>query len=299
MIYTVTFNPAVDYVVHTDNIIEGATNRTVSEELFFGGKGINVSYVLSQLGVKSVTLGFIAGFTGDALEEFLKNNGIFCDFVKLKEGLTRINIKIKNKTETEINAQGPNISEADISELLKKLDKLQENDTLILAGSIPKTLPNDIYERIMSELSCKGIRFVVDATGDLLVNTLKYHPFLIKPNCSELSDIFNVEIDSDEKIVFYAQKLKEMGALNVLVSLGEKGAILLDEHGNVHKENAHNIELVNSVGAGDSMVAGFISGCEVSYEYALQLGLAAGAATASLSGLGDRETIFNFIKKKM
>ena len=299
MIYTVTFNPAIDYVVLTDEIKEGVTNRTKGEEIFFGGKGINVSYVLSQLGVENTALGFIAGFTGDALEKYLRENNIFCDFVKLKKGFTRINIKIKSNSETELNARGPEISGDDVSELLKKLDKLEENDTLILSGSVPNTLTNDIYERILTMLSGRGVRFVVDATGELLLNTLNLRPFLIKPNVFELSEIVGEELNSEAEIISAAKKLKEMGALNVLVSMGSDGALLLDENDVIHKVFAHKIDSVNSVGAGDSMIAGFLSGCDVSYDYALELGSAAGAATASLCGLADKETIFNFFKKKM
>ncbi len=295
MIYTVTFNPAIDYLVLTDEIKEGVTNRTKGEEIFFGGKGVNISYVLSQLGVKNIALGFVAGFTGDALEKYLRDNDVFCDFVKLKRGFTRINVKIKNNLETELNAQGPEISEEDVSELLKKLDKLEQNDTLILAGSVPNNLSKNIYECILAMLSGRGVRFVVDATGDLLVNTLKFRPFLIKPNVFELSEIVGEELNSEDKIISAAKKLKKMGALNVLVSMGSDGAILLDENDVIHKAFAHNIDFVNSVGAGDSMIAGFISGCDISYEYALKLGSAAGAATASLSGLADKETIFNYL----
>ena len=295
MIYTLTFNPAIDYIMHLDNLKQGETNRSKKESVFFGGKGINVSRVLKELGVESVALGFIAGFTGEELERFLNENEIKTDFVKLSRGLTRINIKLKFNEETEINANGPEISADDIEILFKKLDKLQKNDTLILAGNIPSSLPEDIYEQIMKRLAGKCIRIVVDASGNLLVNCLKYKPFLIKPNKSELEGIVGKKLSSREEIISAAFMLKEKGAYNVLVSLGEDGAILVDEFGKVHVCRAVKIKAVNSVGAGDSMVAGFLAGIEKSYEDALKLGIAAGSATASLEDLADKKTIFSFI----
>ena len=219
MVYTVTFNPAVDYIVHTKQLIAGATNRSDSEEIYFGGKGINVSIVLSELGVKSKALGFVAGFTGEAIENGVAEKGIDADFVHLNEGFSRINVKIKSSEETELNGQGPKITDEAIRELYAKLDEIQDGDTLVLAGSIPSSLPADIYERILERLSGKKIRAVVDATKDLLLNVLKYRPFLIKPNNFELGEIFGVEMKSAEDIVKYAGKLKEMGAQNVLVSM--------------------------------------------------------------------------------
>ena len=224
MVYTVTFNPAVDYIVHTKQLIAGATNRSDSEEIYFGGKGINVSIVLSELGVKSKALGFVAGFTGEAIENGVAEKGIDADFVHLNEGFSRINVKIKSSEETELNGQGPKITDEAIRELYAKLDEIQDGDTLVLAGSIPSSLPADIYERILERLSGKKIRAVVDATKDLLLNVLKYRPFLIKPNNFELGEIFGVEMKSTEDIVKYAGKLKEMGAQNVLVSMAGDGA---------------------------------------------------------------------------
>ena len=281
MVYTVTFNPAVDYIVHTKQLIAGATNRSDSEEIYFGGKGINVSIVLSELGVKSKALGFVAGFTGEAIEKGVAEKGIDADFVHLNEGFSRINVKIKSGEETELNGQGPKITDEAIRELYAKLDEIQDGDTLVLAGSIPSSLPADIYERILERLSGKMIRAVVDATKDLLLNVLKYRPFLIKPNNFELGEIFGVEMKSTEDIVKYAGKLKEMGAQNVLVSMAGDGAVLLDENGETHVCGVCRGKVKNSVGAGDSMVAGFVAGCEKGdYEYALKLGTASGGATA-------------------
>lgn len=293
MIYTVTFNPAIDYVVRLPELKNGEVNRADKEEIFFGGKGINVSVVLKRLGISSKALGFIAGFTGEAIEKGISAEGIDCDFVKLHEGFSRINVKIKSSDETELNGQGPKISEADINELFARLDKLSSGDTLILAGSIPNTLPADIYEKILERLSGRGIRFVVDATKDLLVNVLKYKPFLIKPNNHELGEIFGKKLSTDEEIIDCAEKLQEKGALNVLVSMAGDGSILVDEKGEVHRMGVPKGKVLNSVGAGDSMVAGFTAGCELTgdYSYALKLGTACGSATAFSSGLADKETI--------
>ena len=292
MVYTVTFNPAVDYIVHTKQLIAGATNRSDSEEIYFGGKGINVSIVLSELGVKSKALGFVAGFTGEAIEKGVAEKGIDADFVHLNEGFSRINVKIKSGEETELNGQGPKITDEAIRELYAKLDEIQDGDTLVLAGSIPSSLPADIYERILERLSGKKIRAVVDATKDLLLNVLKYRPFLIKPNNFELGEIFGVEMKSTEDIVKYAGKLKEMGAQNVLVSMAGDGAVLLDENGKTHVCGVCNGKVKNSVGAGDSMVAGFVAGCEKGdYEYALKLGTASGGATAFSEGLAEKDRI--------
>lgn len=291
MIYTVTFNPALDYSLNTENLKFGITNRSRNEEICFGGKGINVSFMLSQLNVDTTALGFIAGFTGDFLSSELENSGISTDFIKLQGGFTRINVKLKGATETEINAAGPEISFRAVDLLLEKLDNLVKGDTIVLAGSIPKSVGNNIYEQILSRLCSKEIRFVVDATGDLLLNTLKYKPFLIKPNNFELEEIFGEKLSSEEDIINAALKLKEMGAQNVLVSLGSDGALLIDEFSNVHRQSAFKINLVNSVGAGDSMVAGFLAGCDKGYDYALKLGAAAGAATAASKNLATKEEI--------
>ncbi len=296
MVYTVTFNPAVDYIVHTKQLIAGATNRSDSEDIYFGGKGINVSIVLSELGVKSKALGFVAGFTGEAIENGVAEKGIDADFVHLNEGFSRINVKIKSGEETELNGQGPKITDEAIRELYAKLDEIQDGDTLVLAGSIPSSLPADIYERILERLSGKKIRAVVDATKDLLLNVLKYRPFLIKPNNFELGEIFGVEMKSTEDIVKYAGKLKEMGAQNVLVSMAGDGAVLLDENGKTHVCGVCSGKVKNSVGAGDSMVAGFVAGCEKGdYEYALKLGTASGGATAFSEGLAEKDRIYELL----
>ena len=292
MIYTVTFNPAVDYVVHLNAFTPGETNRSVSEEVYFGGKGINVSIILAQLGMESTALGFVAGFTGEALEKALVAGGTRTDFIRLPEGMTRINVKMKGNCETEINASGPRIDAASLEKLFAKLEVLQAVDTLVLAGSVPGSLPADIYEQILKKLSGRGIRFVVDATGKLLLNVLKYRPFLIKPNRAELEEICGRKLDTQEKLVEGASELKAMGAQNVLISLGKDGALLLDEHGKVHTHEVLGGKPVNTVGAGDSMVAGFIAGCEKGYEHALLMGVAAGGATACAKGLATREEIF-------
>ncbi len=292
MIYTVTFNPAVDYVVRTPQMKMGEVNRSSSEEIFFGGKGINVSVVLAELGIRSKALGFVAGFTGRAIEEGIADKGVTSDFVHLEKGFSRINVKIKSDEETELNGQGPVISETDIAKLYSKLDELSEGDTIVLAGSIPNSLPADIYEKILAYLAPKNVRAVVDATGKLLMNVLKYKPFLVKPNNHELGEMFGVKLKTYDDIVMYANKLREMGAKNVLVSMAGDGAVLVDEQGNVHSCGVCKGTVVNSVGAGDSMVAGFIAGCEKGdYDYALKLGTAAGGATAFSLGLAQREFI--------
>ena len=298
MIYTVTFNPAIDYVVRTGEVKLGSVNRASSEEIYFGGKGINVSAVLAELGVKSKALGFIAGFTGEAIEQGVKDMGIDADFVKLKEGSSRINIKLKAAEETEINGQGPHIGKDALNQLFSKLEGLRGGDTLILAGSIPNSLPPDIYEKILASLSGRDIMFAVDATGKLLLNVLKYRPFLIKPNSHELGELFGTEIVTDEDVVRYAEKLREMGARNVLVSMAEKGALLRDEMGGLHRCGACKGELKNSVGAGDSMLAGFVAGiADGDYSFALKLGTACGGATAFSDGLAKRSLIDELMKQ--
>ena len=297
MIYTVTFNPAIDYVVHTKEMIFGATNRSLKEEIYFGGKGINVSIVLKELGIASKTLGFTAGFTGEAIEKGLADMGIDTDFVHLKKGNSRINIKIKADEETELNGQGPDIDGDAVAMLFKKLDTLSCGDILILAGSIPSSLPSDIYEKILQKISHKKVRTVVDATNDLLLNVLKYKPFLIKPNNHELSEMFGVDLKTDEEIEKYARKLKDMGAVNVLVSMAGDGSMLIDENGITHRLGVCKGTVKNSVGAGDSMVAGFIAGIQNgNYEYALKLGTAAGGATAFSDGLAKKEKISELLK---
>ncbi|MBR4832324.1 MAG: 1-phosphofructokinase [Butyrivibrio sp.] len=294
MIYTVTFNPAVDYVVHLGSALEpGMTNRTAGEECYFGGKGINVSSVLMNLGYESCALGFVAGFTGDAIEQSVTKRGIKADFIRLPEGISRINVKIKGMKETEINAQGPEISKEALEALYDKVKELTEGDILILAGSIPASLPDDVYENIMRLVDDKGVEVVVDATGDLLMNSLKYHPFLIKPNIDELSEIFDADIKTEADIEKYAGKLREMGARNVLVSMGGEGAVLLTDRDEVYKKKCPEGVVKKSVGAGDSMVAGFIAGFlrTGDFEEALKLGIAAGSATAFSDDLADRDTI--------
>lgn len=293
MIYTVTFNPALDYVIKVKDFQTGVVNRVYQENVFFGGKGINVSVVLRELGLDSVALGFTAGFTGEAIENGVAAMGITSDFIRLANGMSRINVKMKSQNETEINGQGPDISEEAIGRLFEKLDTLKEGDVLILAGSIPSTLPEDIYEQIMARLMDKGIRIAVDATKDLLLNVLKYHPFLIKPNNHELGEMFGVVLKSDEEIIHYVKELQKMGARNVLISMAGDGAILVTEAGEVHRIGVPKGTVVNSVGAGDSMVAGFMAGYLTTedYEYALKLGTASGSATAFSEGLAVKADI--------
>ncbi len=298
MVYTVTFNPAIDYVVHTDELVVGMTNRSKSEEMYVGGKGINVSMVLAELGIRSKALGFVAGFTGRAIEDGAKEKGVETDFVHLESGCSRINVKIKSGEETELNGQGPKIPDKAIEKLLGKLDKLEDGDVLVLAGSIPGTLPSDIYEKILARLSERKIKTVVDATKDLLLNVLKYKPFLIKPNNHELGEMFGVKMKTEDEIISYAKKLREMGAVNVLVSMAGDGAILVDEDGKVHKCGVCKGTVKNSVGAGDSMVAGFIAGStKGDYGYALKLGTATGGATAFSDELAKKEEIYELLKQ--
>lgn len=298
MIYTVTFNPAIDYIVHTGTMQVGQVNRSQGEELYFGGKGINVSFVLHELGLPSKALGFVAGFTGAAIEAGIQEQGIATDFVHLDSGFSRINVKIKSGEETELNGQGPNISETAVAELFEKLNQLQDGDILILAGSIPNTMPADSYEKILAHLSDKKIKVVVDATKDLLLKVLPYHPFLIKPNNHELGELFGVTLHSIEEIATYAKKLQEMGAQNVLISMAGDGALLIDETGKQHVCGVCKGTVKNSVGAGDSMVAGFVAGSmHGDYEAALKLGTAAGGATAFSEGLAQRAEIERLLQQ--
>lgn len=293
MIYTVTFNPAIDYVVELVSFNIGEINRTTREYMNLGGKGVNVSRVLTNLEVPNVALGFVAGFTGDALRNGLERMGVKTDFISLEEGNTRINVNIKGVEETDINARGPEIPNSAIDELFKKLDNLQSGDTLVLAGSIPTSLPNDMYERIMERLYGKGIRFVVDATRDLLVKSLKYEPFLIKPNNHELGEIFGLELTTDNEIIYYARELKKQGAKNVLISMAGDGAILVDENDVAHKIGTPKGKVKNSVGAGDSMVAGFTGEFVKSGDpiEALKWGVACGTSTAFSDDLATIEFI--------
>ena len=293
MVYTITLNPALDYVMKVGKLRYDDINRSKSEEIYYGGKGINVSVILTRLGVHNKALGFVAGFTGRKLEQMLVDEGIDCDFNRLSNGQTRINVKIKADTELDVNASGPDISEDDIKDLMDKLDDIGEDDYLVLAGSIPSTLPDDIYERFLSRLQSRGVNFIVDATGDLLKKALPYKPFLVKPNHHELGDLFGVETKTEEDIVKYARKVQEMGARNVLVSRAKDGATLIDENSNVTTFANVDGELVNSVGCGDSMVAGFVAGYinKKDYAYALKLGAACGNATAFSEELATADEI--------
>jgi len=298
MIYTVTFNPALDYVIAVNHFTLGMVNRTVRESIFYGGKGINVSAMLANLGHESTALGFVAGFTGDEIERGVRTLGFHSDFIKVEKGLSRINVKLKSDQESEINGIGPEITEKDVKKLFHRLSGLKPGDVLALSGSIPSMIQNDIYERIMKELDKKEIRIAVDAEKELLLNVLQYHPFLIKPNKHELGQMFGVKLDREEEIVAYARKLQERGALNVLVSMAEDGAILIAEDGRVYKQKAAKGIVRNSVGAGDSMVAGFLAGYleKGDYGYALKLGAACGGATAFSEGIGAREEVLRLFK---
>ena len=269
VIYTVTFNPSLDYIVSVKDFRPGMTNRTSSELMLAGGKGINVSIVLGNLGIKSTALGFIAGFTGDEIVRRLHNSGINSEFIKINDGISRINIKLKSIDGTEINGQGPHIDSSHIEQLMNRLRRLESGDVLVLAGSIPAGISDNIYKDIMDMLKDKGVQIVVDATSRLLTNVLEYKPFFIKPNQHELGDIFNVTLNTQEEVIPYALELKKMGAVNVCVSMGGKGAILVADDGNVYKAKAPDGILKNSVGAGDSLVAGFLSGWieKKDYEY--------------------------------
>ena len=282
VIYTVTFNPSLDYIVSVKDFRPGMTNRTSSELMLAGGKGINVSIVLGNLGIKSTALGFIAGFTGDEIVRRLHNGGINSEFIKINDGISRINIKLKSIDGTEINGQGPHIDSSHIEQLMNRLRRLESGDVLVLAGSIPAGISDNIYKDIMDMLKDKGVQIVVDATSRLLTNVLEYKPFFIKPNQHELGDIFNVTLNTQEEVIPYALELKKMGAVNVCVSMGGKGAILVADDGNVYKAKAPDGILKNSVGAGDSLVAGFLSGWieKKDYEYAFRKGVATGSASA-------------------
>ena len=295
MIYTVTFNPSLDYIVATDSLILGKVNRTVSELILSGGKGVNVSIVLNNLNVKNTALGFIAGFTGKEIENGLKKLGCCCDFITIEKGFSRINIKIKAKEETELNGMGPEISQKELNQLFEKLDCLQSQDILILAGSVPNSLPQNIYEKIMERLQNKNIRIIVDATKDLLINVMKYQPFLDKPNTHELGELFHTTLNTEEDIIFYGKKLQQManGNVNVLVSRAGEGAILIGTDDNIYKSPAPKGTLINSVGAGDSMVAGFIAGYlkNHSLEEAFYMGVATGSASAFSKYLATKEEV--------
>lgn len=293
MIYTVTLNPSIDYVIKVDKLTTGNINRVNEEHVYPGGKGINVTRILKSLDNDNIALGFVSGFTGDYIINSLQELNLKSDFIKVKQGFTRINVKVKSEEETEINGQGPKISEEELNQFYKVIDKLVDGDILILSGSIPSCLDERLYESIMKKVEDRDIKVIVDATKNLLLNVLKYKPFLIKPNNHELAEMFNVELNSTEDVVFYAIKLKEMGAQNVLISMGKDGALLVTENDEVFASSVAKGEVVNSVGAGDSMVAGFIAGYlkSNSYEEALRLGVASGGATAFSSDLATREFI--------
>lgn len=299
MIYTVTFNPAIDYVVWLDRLESGTINRVQKELIQFGGKGINVSVVLGRLGVENRALGFLAGFTGQAMEQGLAAEGVQTDFIHLPEGVTRINVKVKGQEETELNGRGPDIGEGALAELLGKLDRLTNADILVLAGSIPASLPGDVYEQILARLEGRNVRVVVDAEGELLCRALAHRPFLIKPNSLELGGIFGKTLHTPEEIRACAAALQERGARNVLVSMAGDGAILLDEQGGFHQLAAPKGTVRNSVGAGDSMVAGFLAGWlrTGSYAQALRMGTATGSATAFSDGLATRERVEQLLAK--
>lgn len=299
MIYTVTFNPALDYVVTLDELKPGSLNRTKGEQLLAGGKGINVSTVLKNLDIANIALGFVAGFTGRQIEDMLKADGCVTDFIYVNQGMSRINVKVRAGSETEINGMGPDIDDEAIEKLYEKLDGLTGEDMLVLAGSIPSALPSSIYSDIMKRLSGKGIKFVVDATGDLLLNVLQYRPFLIKPNKYELAEMFDTDIKTKEEVIFYANKLHDKGAVNVLISMGVEGAILIDEYGVVHESAAPDGKVINTVGSGDSMVAGFIAGYteRKDYAHALKLGIAAGSASAFSKYLATKDEVLEVYRR--
>ena len=300
MIYTVTFNPSLDYIVTVPGFTCGRTNRTVEEKIFPGGKGVNVSMVLKNLGIDSTALGFYAGFTGQELKRLMEQKGISAGFIPVEDGITRINVKIRGEEESEINGQGPAIGKAEIAKLYEKLDSLTDGDTLILAGSIPGVMPQTMYSDIMEHLKNKKLNIVVDATRDLLVNVLCYHPFLIKPNNHELEEIFGVTMEEGKaEIARYAKKLQEKGARNVLDSMAGDGAVLVTETGEIYEAAAPKGKVVNSVGAGDSMVAGFLAGyfAENDYRAAFQMGLCTGSASAFSEELATKDTVEALLEK--
>lgn len=296
LIYTITFNPALDYVVETENFQIGQINRSEQEHILPGGKGINVSIVLKTLNIDSTAFGFAAGFVGEEIERKVKEYGINTDFIKVENENSRINVKITTKyCETAINGKGPFIDKLYIELLYKKIEKIEDGDTLILSGSVPKGITNNIYQTICEKVKKKNVKIIVDTTGDLLLQTLKYHPFLIKPNQEELGEIFGVKISSQEEAIEYGKKLQQKGAKNVLVSMGGMGAILIDDNGCSYKRKALNVKKrINTVGAGDSMVAGFVAGYELfhNYEKALEMGIATGTATANSMFLATKEEIY-------
>ena len=299
MIYTITFNPALDYISKVDNFEIGKINRTKEEKILPGGKGLNVSTVLKNLGFQSTALGFIAGFTGEELKRSIEEKEIKTDFIKVEKGITRINVKISSKEETALNGNGPEITEEDIKKLLEKIKNIKNEDIVILAGNTPKCINNNIYEIICKILEQNDVRFIVDATKELLMNILKYKPFLIKPNKEELEETFKEKIDAKEDIVAHAKKLQTMGAQNVLISLGGDGAILVTTNDEVYFSKAPKGKVVNTVGAGDSMVAGFIAGYEKNgdFEQAFKMGIATGSASAFSMNLATAEEVASLLKE--
>lgn len=299
MIYTLTFNPSLDYIVNVDNFSLGTTNKANNELILPGGKGINVSIVLTHLGMENTVLGFIGGFVGQHIETLCKQNQLTTQFIPVNDGCSRINIKLKTECETEINGIGPRISDLELTQLFHQLDHLTKADYLIMSGSIPLGLPSTIYQQIMEYLSVKNVPIIVDTTNQLLRNCLSYHPFLIKPNHEELSQLFNVNLSTYDQIIPYAKQLQAEGAVNVLVSCGKLGAVLLDEFGNVYTCNAPKGKCVNSVGSGDAMVAGFMYGFITShdYEYALKLGISCGSASAFSTHLATKQEIFDLFQR--
>lgn len=299
MIFTVTFNPSLDYIVRVDEMRLGTINRTNYEQLLPGGKGINVSIVLGNLGHPSRALGFSAGVTGVALEKLLADAGVDADLVHVKEGFTRINAKVKAAEETELNGQGPRIAPEDVDALFSKLDVLGQDDTLVISGSVPNTLPSDMYEQVMERLAGRGVRIVVDAERDLLTRVLPYRPFLVKPNNHELGDIFGVTLKTRDEVVPYARRMQEMGAQNVLVSMAGEGGVLVAADGQVYQSPAAKGTVVNSVGAGDSCVAGFLAGLMEtgSYQTAFRMGLAAGSASAFSDHLATRPEVEDLMSR--
>ena len=293
MIYTVTFNPSLDYIVSVDDFKLGLTNRTSSETILPGGKGINVSIVLRNLGIENTALGFAAGFSGEEIIRRLEKIGVQNGFIHIDEGFSRINLKLKSIDGTEINGQGPNIPPEKTELLMKQLDTLGEGDVLFLSGSIPASMPDDAYRKIMEMLDGRGVRIAVDATKDLLLKVLPLHPFFIKPNNHELGEIFGVKLMTRESVVPYAKKLQKMGAQNVLVSMAGEGAVLAAADGRIYDMPAPKGKLVNGVGAGDSMVAGFMAGYmeKQDYEYAFHMGIAAGSASAFSENLAEKDEI--------
>ena len=305
MIYTVTFNPAIDYIAKVNKLEKNEINRAISEKILAGGKGINVSIVLKNLGIESIALGFIAGFTGQEIKRRVEEFGIKTDFVYIPDKFSRINVKLQSNTdgviteETAINGEGPKILEQEVNEFMKKIENIEKGDFLVLAGSVSRNMQDDIYEKICMKVKEKGANIVADATGKLLVNVLKHNPFLIKPNKKELEEIFEKEIKTDEEIVLYARKLQEMGAENVLISMDKDGAILITQDKKLLYSEAPKGNVINSVGSGDSMVAGFITGYlkYKDYEKALKLGIASGSASAFSKDLATKEEIMEQLLK--